>query len=201
MNLRLLLLGLALGLPACFAPAQDPAPAPVTTSGTSSARPANSGSSGPAATPVPASPTAPAAKPVPKPRIMPKQWGDRSGPAYVGHRTITERHAAWGWVWLERDNYRKARWVMLEEEAGVRVAPSRFLDRYDGDADYEYKFYGEFAPYKGYDPNYDLFVEVFRIKGFEVIGEAKPLALKPPQPSGKKRGSPFSRSRGVDYDY
>lgn len=143
-----------------------------------------------------------APKPAPKPKVLPKTWGDRSGPVYIGHRFVAERYTEWGWVWRENETYRKARWVMLEEEPGVRMAPGRFLSSPTADNNYEYRLYGEFAPYKGYDPNYDLFVEVFRIKGFEVIGPAAPLDLKTPRPSaGKRRSTSFSRSRNVEFDY
>ncbi|MDR1146431.1 MAG: hypothetical protein LBK71_09895 [Verrucomicrobiales bacterium] len=146
-------------------------------------------------------PTVSASAPAP-PKVMPSRHGDCTGPAYIGHRVVTERYTEWGWVWREQETYRKGRWTIIEEQPGVRMIPSRFLNNINGDDHYEYKLYGEFAPYKGYDPNYDLFVEVFRLKGFEVIGPAEPVKLKPPLSASKRRGnSSASRSRGIDFDY
>ncbi|MDR2462920.1 MAG: hypothetical protein LBD30_03970 [Verrucomicrobiales bacterium] len=155
----------------------------------------------PAETPADSQPITP--KPTPKPKVIPQTWGDRTGPVYIGHRTVTERHTEWGWVWPEKDNSRKARWIMIQEIPGQTKIPGRFLDNPKGDDHYEYKLYGEFLPCQGYDPNYDLYVDVFRIKGFEVIGKADPLELRPPTTSSgnKKRPLIAPRHRSIDYDY
>jgi hypothetical protein len=206
MKFPLLAIGAGLGLLLSPAFAQDnnqpaansAAAAPIASdsNATPGVAPANA-NSGTAA----AQPATPAPKPAPKPKVMPQKFGDCSGPAYIGHRTVTERYTEWGWIWKEKETYRKGRWAIIKETPDVAMIPSRFINNINGDDNTEYKLYGEFAPYKGYDPNYDLFVDVFIIKGFEVIGKADPVDLKPPLPSNKKRGSISSRSRGVDFDY
>jgi hypothetical protein len=146
--------------------------------------------------------TAPASdQPAPRPRVIPKKFGDCTGPVYIGHRTVTKRYTEWGWIWKEKETYRKGRWTIIKENPGVAMIPGRFINNINGDDNIEYKLYGEFAPYRGYDPNYDLFVDVFIIKGFELIGKANPVDIKPPLPSNKRRSSISSRSRGLDIDF
>jgi hypothetical protein len=194
------LLTISAGLGLLLSPvfAQDNQPAANSGSTAPGVAPANN--SGTIATPS-GTQQAPAPKPAPKPKVMPQKFGDCTGPVYIGHRTVTERYTEWGWIWKEKETYRKGRWTIIKETPGVAMIPSRFINNINGDDNNEYKLYGEFAPYKGYDPNYDLFVDVFIIKGFEVIGPADPVNLKPPMPSNKRRSSISTRSRGIDTDF
>ncbi len=77
---------------------------------------------------------------------------------------------------------------MLEEKPGKIEAPSRFHHRPNDDNNMQYKLYGEYADYKGYEPNIDSLVPVFILKGFEVIGRGKKLVRRPPGPSGNRKG-------------
>ncbi|NJK92285.1 MAG: hypothetical protein HC904_10885 [Blastochloris sp.] len=147
----------------------------------------------------PTSPPTPpkAGKPAPppaKPRVIPARFGDTTGEVFIGQRTVIDRYAGWGWLWKENETWRKARWVILKEDPGVIFAPGRFLGHPDRDHGNQYKLYGQWADFKAYEPNYDVFVDVFEIKGFELIGPGTPIKLDPPR-SGRSgsSGSPFSR--------
>ncbi|MDR1191449.1 MAG: hypothetical protein LBK60_07285 [Verrucomicrobiales bacterium] len=149
--------------------------------------------------------TPPAPKPKPAPKSIPRAWGDRTGPVYIGHRFVTERYTEWGWVWKEKQDYRKGRWVIVQETPGRCPIPSRLGNDLKSDHDYEYRLYGEFLPEQGYDPNYDLYVEVFRLKGFELIGPADPLPLTPAansaSPTKRRSSSLPTRGHRVELDY
>ena len=67
-------------------------------------------------------------------------------------------------------------------------SPSRFYPKPDADHNMQYRLYGNFASYKGYEPNVDALVDVFVLKGFEVIGRGETLALKPPKHTGARQG-------------
>ncbi|MDD5262736.1 MAG: hypothetical protein PHD76_12900 [Methylacidiphilales bacterium] len=170
--------------PAAAAPAEQPASpaAPETTQPPEAPKPA-----------------APAVTPKPEP-VVPQSYGDRTGQVYIGHRAVVDRYAGWGWIWKEGEGYRRGKWALMLEERGVCVVPGRFHSSIEADNDMEYKIYGEFMPYKGYEPNYDVFTDVFRIKGFELIGKATRPNLRPPAPSGHARGSSSSRPHQVSID-
>jgi hypothetical protein len=132
------------------------------------------------------------------PRVIPKTYGDTTGEVFIGQRTVVDRYAGWGWVRSEKDSWRKSRWTMLEEKPRTLMAPGRFLAHPDNDKGTQYKLYGQWAPYKGYEPNFDVFVDVFQIKGFEVIGPAEIPKMSPPR---SKRGrsdndGPYQRRVG-----
>ena len=133
------------------------------------------------------------------PRVIPQKFGDTTGDVYIGQRSIVDRYAGWGWVKKGNDGWNRAKWCMMEEKPGVISAPGRFSGNPDTDKGTQYKLYGQWAPYKGYEPNYDVFVDVFQIKGFEVIGPAEIPKLSPPRSSRGKTDSdgPYQRRAGV----
>jgi len=133
------------------------------------------------------------------PRVIPKTYGDTTGPVYIGHRSIIDRYAGWGWIRAEKDGWRKAKWVMLDEKTGNVKAPGRFLGHPDNDKDNQYRLYGQWAPFKGYEPNFDVLVSVFQIKGFELIGPGEIPKMSPPRSSRGRSNSdgPYQRRAGV----
>lgn len=144
-------------------------------------------------------PPVPALRP-PLPPEVGKVAGTVNGPTWIGHRFVFDRYIGWGWIRPEGEkNWKKGRWVIFEEAPGLIAAPHRSLPYPEADNNVEYRLWGEIAPYRGYETNYDLFVDVFVIKGYQVLGQAAPLKLKPPvkvASRGKKtQSSPMSRSR------
>ncbi|MDZ4788190.1 MAG: hypothetical protein SH807_04540 [Blastochloris sp.] len=139
-------------------------------------------------------------KPVtPKPpRTIPTRFGDTTGEVFIGQRTVINRYAGWGWIRREKDTWRKSKWVMLEETPGVLFAPGRYLGHPDRDNGTQYKLYGTWATYKGYEPNFDVFVDVFQIKGFELIGAAEIPKMSPPRSSRGRSDSEGTYSRGAN---
>jgi hypothetical protein len=134
------------------------------------------------------------------PRVIPQSYGDRSGEVFIAHRSVIDRYAGWGWMREEKETWRKGRWVMLEEKPGLIKAPGRFLAHPDHDDGTQYKFYGQWAPYKGYEPNFDVMVDVFQIKGFELIGPGQDLPKMSPPRSNRGRSnreSTYQRGAGV----
>jgi hypothetical protein len=128
--------------------------------------------------------------------VIPSSHGQREGEVWIGHRAVIERYAGWGWIKREREPWSRARWVMLEEEPGQRMAPGRFHSRPTLDDNTQYRIFGQFADYKGYEPNLDVFVDVFRITGWETIGPATRPDLKPPR--GSTGGAPRWSERGAN---
>ena len=183
------------------APAEPPAtPAVVQPSTPPAAEPVSKPTPAPKPQPK-VEPTTPSEPPAPKvEREVPHTFGDRTGQVYIGHRAVVERYAGWGWIWKEGEGYRRGKWVLMQEEPGVRMVPGRFRSHPEADNDMEYKIYGEFLPFRGYEPNYDVFTDVFKIKGFEVIGKADPLKLRPPAPTNKSRNSSSSRVHEISID-
>lgn len=116
-----------------------------------------------------------------QPRVIPTHHGDTTGEVWIGHRAVIDRYSGWGWIKREREPWSRARWVMLEEEPGLRMAPGRFHPRPIMDDNIQYRLYGTFAEYRGYEPNFDVFVDVFRIQGWETIGPAERPRLTPPR--------------------
>jgi len=127
---------------------------------------------------------------------------------WIAHRFIDDMGGcAWGWVKKKGDDWDSAKWVALRENPGVAVAPYRKLISHDADNNWEYKFWGSFAPYKAYDPHLDEMVPVFILEGYEVIGPKDPLNIQagPPdrvrhRPSGASSRSsrPILTDPGVD---
>jgi hypothetical protein len=106
--------------------------------------------------------------------------GHTDGASYwIAHRLIDEMGGqGWGWVKKNGDDWDDAKWIALQETPGVAVAPHRKLTKADGDENWEFKFWGAFAPYKAYDPHLDEQLPVFVLQGYEVIGPASPLNIK-----------------------
>ncbi|MCE0484320.1 MAG: hypothetical protein LV479_08800 [Methylacidiphilales bacterium] len=106
--------------------------------------------------------------------------GDTKGDDYwIGHRFIdTQGGEGWGWIKKNGAGWGSAKWIALQETLGLAVAPHRKLLKADADTDWEYKFWGHFAPYKAYDPHLDEQLPVFVLQGYEVIGLAYPLNNK-----------------------
>jgi hypothetical protein len=127
---------------------------------------------------------------------------------WIAHRLIdVVGGQGWGWVRKSGDGWGSAKWIALQETLGLAVAPHRKLLKADGDLDWEYKFWGKFAPYKAYDPRLDEQLPVFILQGYEVIGPAAPLNIKvgPPdriehRPSGasSRDNRPILSDPGVD---
>lgn len=142
----------------------------------------------------------PAAKPVaPKiPRSIPTSFGDTTGEVFIGQRTVIDRYAGWGWIRREKDTWRKSKWSMIEEKPGVIFAPGRYLGHPDRDNGTQYKLFGTWAAFKGYEPNFDVFVDVFQIKGFELIGPAEIPNMSPPRSSRGRSDSEGTYSRGAN---
>lgn len=173
--------------PALPPPTPEPAEAPASETVPAPASPGNATTAATPEAPVVTSdefsqktlPPEPVRKPVPT------SHGDRSGDIWVGHRAVVDRHAGWGWIKKENESWSRAKWVMIEEDPGKRMVPGRFHSRPTQDDNVQYKLYGEMADYKGYEPNYDVFVEVFRIRGWETIGPAtRPAGLQTPRGAG-----------------
>jgi hypothetical protein len=87
------------------------------------------------------------------------------------------------------------------------VAPFRKLKTRDGDADWEFRFWGRYASYKAYDPHLDELLPVFVLQGYQVIGPAAPLRLRvgpPDRPHSRGSGAssrssnPILSNRGID---
>jgi hypothetical protein len=136
--------------------------------------------------------------------------GNTSGAVYwIAHRFPDPQGGeGWGWVKKSSDNtWNSGKWIALQETLGLAVAPHRKLTKSDGDANWEYKFWGHFVTYKAYDPHLDEELPVFVLEGYEVIGSADELTIKvgPPgriqhRPSGasSRPGSPILSDPGVD---
>lgn len=106
--------------------------------------------------------------------------GHTQGDTYfIAHSFVDDAGGSgWGWVKKNGSSWGSAQWVALQEHPGVAVAPFRHLFKRDGDLNFEYKFWGHFAPYKAYDPHLDEELPVFVLEGYEVIGLGNPLSLK-----------------------
>jgi hypothetical protein len=184
-------------------PEAAPATAPPASSTPQAAAPSTSESAQVATPPAPENNPAPSDEfsqkvlpPEPVKKIIPTAQGDRSGTVWVGHRAVIDRYAGWGWIKKEREPWSRGRWVMLEETIGKSVAPGRHYSRPTQDDGMTYRLFGDFAEYKGYEPNYDVFVDVFRIKGWETVGREKRPDLRPPR--GSAGGPPRWSERGAN---
>jgi len=123
------------------------------------------------------------AEPPKKAKPIPTSLGDKSGPVWIGHRSVVDRYAGWGWVKKEKESWNQAKWVAMEETIGKSVAPGRNYSRPTQDDGMTYRLFGDFADYKAYEPNYDVFIDVFRIRGWEAVGREEIPKLSPPRGS------------------
>ena len=135
--------------------------------------------------------------------------GRTSGATYwIAHRYVDDMDGqGWGWIRKSYENWNDGRWIALQETPGLAVAPHRKLTSPTADEDWEFKFWGNLASYKAYDPRLDELLPVFVLRGYEVIGPANPLRNKvgPPdriyhRPSGasSRDGRPILSDPGVD---
>ena len=98
-----------------------------------------------------------------------------------------EDYCGWGWIRREGEGWNKARWIAIEYDPQVCPVPHAFLPRPGDDKDYMYKLYGDFAPYRAYEPQADVWVDVFLIRGFVSLGPAKdPIRRDPPHHGSAK---------------
>lgn len=118
----------------------------------------------------------------------PQKYGDCTGESWIAQRIVTKRHAGWGWLKRDGESWKRAKWIMLEEKPDIIKAPQRFYNRPEDDNNMQYRLYGHFASYKGYEPNIDSLVDVFTLEGFEVIGPGPKIDRDPPGPSGSRKG-------------
>ena len=110
----------------------------------------------------------------------PAKHGETDGEFWVAQRTMVEDYCGWGWIKKEKESWRQARWVALEGTPGICPLPHTFLPRPEDDKNYQYRFYGSFAPYRAYEPQADVWVDVFILKGFLSLGPAKEEIRRPP---------------------
>jgi hypothetical protein len=147
------------------------------------------------------------------PKVVSLPVGYREGhtggdPFFVAHRGIDDEGGqGWGWLRKGNDDWSDGQWIALQEQPGIAVAPFRKLTKRDGDADWEFKFWGHFATYKAYDPHLDELLPVFVLDGYEVVGPAAPLKLRvgpPDRPHSRGSGAssrssnPILTNRGID---
>ena len=129
--------------------------------------------------------------------LTPARHGDTSGSYLIGQRTLVEDYAGWGWVRKEGEGWNKGRWVAIEYDPKVCPVPHAFLPRPQDDKDYLYKLYGEFAPYRAYEPQADVWVDVFLIRGFVSLGPAKDTIRRDPPHHGSSKPNRFAE-RGAN---
>ena len=103
----------------------------------------------------------------------PAKHGETDGESWIAQRTMVEDYCGWGWVKKDKESWRQARWVALEGTPGICPLPHTFLPRPEDDKNYQYRFFGTFAPYRAYEPQADVWVDVFILKGFMSLGPAK----------------------------
>jgi hypothetical protein len=110
----------------------------------------------------------------------PAKHGETTGESWVAQRTMVEDYCGWGWVKKDKESCRQARWVALEGTPGTCPLPHTFLPRPEDDKNCQYRFFGTFAPYRAYEPQADVWVDVFILKGFMSLGPAKDEIRRPP---------------------
>jgi len=103
----------------------------------------------------------------------PAKHGETEGESWVAQRTMVEDYCGWGWIKKDKESWRQARWVALEGTPGICPLPHTFLPRPEDDKNYQYRFFGTFAPYRAYEPQADVWVDVFILQGFMSLGPAK----------------------------
>ncbi|MFQ3669913.1 MAG: hypothetical protein SNJ84_00485 [Verrucomicrobiia bacterium] len=128
---------------------------------------------------------------------VPLRYGRTSGEFFVGHRAVHAKYTGWGWIRRPNEPWARARWAMLMERPGEMPAPHRFLPQPGDDHAVEYRLFGRFSETKGYEPYFDILVDVFVLEGFEVIGKARPIDRAPPLPADlqERRGTSRSTAR------
>ena len=127
----------------------------------------------------------------------PARHGNTEGPYLIGQRTLVEDYCGWGWVRKEGESWNQARWVAIEYNPKGGRIPHSFLPRPQDDKDYLYKLYGDFAPYRAYEPQADVWVDVFLIRGFVSLGPAKEPIRKDPPAHGSAKPNRFAE-RGAN---
>ena len=127
----------------------------------------------------------------------PSHHGETEGSYWVGQRTVVDDYCGWGWLRKEGEGWNQARWVAIEYDPKVCPVPHAFLPRPGDDKDYLYKLYGDFAPYRAYEPQADVWVDVFKIKGFVSLGPAKNKILRDPPAHGSSKPNRFAE-RGAN---
>lgn len=128
----------------------------------------------------------------------PAKHGETDGESWVAQRTMVEDYCGWGWIKKDKESWRQARWVALEGTAGICPLPHTFLPRPEDDKNYQYRFYGSFAPYRAYEPQADVWVDVFILKGFMSLGPAKEEIRRPP-PAQASSGVNRFAERGANF--
>jgi len=129
--------------------------------------------------------------------LTPARHGDTSGSYLIGQRTLVEDYCGWGWVRKEGEGWNKGRWIAIEYDPKVCPVPHAFLPRPGDDKDYMYKLYGEFAPYRAYEPQADVWIDVFLLKGFVSLGPAKDTIRRDPPHHGSAKPNRFAE-RGAN---
>ena len=129
--------------------------------------------------------------------LTPARQGHTDGDYLIGQRTIVEDYCGWGWVRKENEKWNRARWVAIEYDSKICPVPHAFLPRPGDDKDYLYQLYGEFAPYRAYEPQADVWVDVFILKGFVSLGPAKETLRREPPHHGSSKPNRFAE-RGAN---
>lgn len=129
--------------------------------------------------------------------LTPARQGDTSGAYLIGQRTLVEDYAGWGWVRKEGEGWNKGRWIAIEYDPKVCPVPHAFLPRPQDDKDYLYKLYGDFAPYRAYEPQADVWVDVLILRGFVSLGPAKDTIRRDPPHHGSAKPNRFAE-RGAN---
>jgi len=127
----------------------------------------------------------------------PARHGETEGAFWIGQRTVVEDYCGWGWLRKEGEGWNQAKWIAIEYDPKVCPVPHAFLPRPGDDKDYLYKLYGDFAPYRAYEPQADVWVDVFKIKGFVSLGPAKNPILRDPPAHGSSKPNRFAE-RGAN---
>ena len=127
----------------------------------------------------------------------PARHGETEGSYWIGQRTLVEDYCGWGWLRKEGEGWNQARWIAIEYEQRGCPATHAFLPRPGDDKDYLYQLYGDFAPYRAYEPQADVWVDVFKIKGFVSLGPAKNPILREPPAHGSSKPNRFAE-RGAN---
>lgn len=127
----------------------------------------------------------------------PARYGNTDGSFLIGQRTLLDDYCGWGWVRKEGEGWNKARWVAIQYDPKICPVPHAFLPRPGDDKDYLYQLYGDFAPYRAYEPQADVWVDVFLIRGFVSLGPAKNPILRDPPAHGSAKPNRFAE-RGAN---
>ena len=127
----------------------------------------------------------------------PARHGHTEDSYWIGQRTLVEDYCGWGWIRKEGEGWSQARWIAIEYDSKVCPVPHAFLPRPGDDKDYLYKLYGDFAPYRAYEPQADVWVDVFLIKGFVSLGPAKTTIRRDPPHHGSAKANRFAE-RGAN---